>query len=294
MSFSHQQKKEITDQHYKSACCRRSLLYGILFAKGRIDNDGVVITLENVEYAEYTAKLVKEFFGSDARLFRSEKGGRCVMLSFSSSAAGAYIDSLSNDGAELVIQKCANCLSSFLRGVFLASGRVADPQKQYSLEFTLRDRCTAFADFLRELSLSPLISRRSTGDMVYFRNSEEIENFYGYAGLNKAVFNLIEIKINTLARRETQRFMNCVSNNHNKMLDVADRQIGIIRKLDSLNLLSSLPDELENTARMRMEYADLPLSALAQKMTPAISKSGLSHRLKHIEEIAKKLLDNEG
>jgi len=177
--------------------------------------------------------------------------------------------------------------------VFLACGRVADPKKQYSLEFTLRDRCDLFARFLTELSLSPLISHRSAGDMVYFRNSEEIENFYGYAGLNKAVFNLIEIKINTFARRETQRFMNCVSNNHNKMLDVAERQIGIIKKLDGLNLLSSLPDELEMTARMRMEYADLPLSALAQKMIPPISKSGLSHRLKNIEEIAKKLLDDE-
>lgn len=294
MSFSHQQKKEIIDQHYKSSCCRRSLLYGILFAKGCVADGTVIITLENNEYAEYATRLVKEFFGCDARIFRSEKGGRCVMLSFSSSGAQGYIESLSNSGSELVIQKCSNCLSSFLRGVFLASGRVADPKKQYSLEFTLRDRCDAFAVFLRELSLAPLISHRITGDMVYFRNSEEIENFYGYAGLNKAVFNLIEIKINTLARRETQRFMNCVSNNHNKMLDVAERQIGIIRKLDSLNLLSSLPDELENTARMRMEYADLPLSALAQKMTPAISKSGLSHRLKHIEEIAKKLLDNEG
>ena len=294
MSFSHQQKKEIIDQHYKSSCCRRSLLYGVLFGKGRVVDGEVLLALENMEYCEYVSRLVKEFFGCDSRVFRSDKGGRCVLLSFSAPAARGYVESLDTVGSELVIQKCVNCLSSFLRGVFLASGRAADPKKQYSLEFTLRERCDIFADFLRGLSLSPLVSHRNTGDMVYFRSSEEIENFYGYAGLNKAVFNLIEIKINTLARRETQRFMNCVSNNHNKMLDVAERQIGIIKKLDSLNLLSSLPDELENTARMRMEYADLPLSALAQKMTPAISKSGLSHRLKHIEEIAQKLLDNEG
>ena len=55
-------------------------------------------------------------------------------------------------------------------------------------------------------------------------------------------------------------------------------------------LLSSLPDELEETARFKLRYPDLPLSALAAQMTPTISKSGLSHRLKKIEEIGAKLL----
>ena len=74
------------------------------------------------------------------------------------------------------------------------------------------------------------------------------------------------------------------------MVDVSDRQMAIIKRLEELDLLSSLPDELESTARIKMEYSDLPLSALAAKMTPAISKSGLSHRLKKIEELGARLL----
>ena len=54
--------------------------------------------------------------------------------------------------------------------------------------------------------------------------------------------------------------------------------------------MSSLPEELEETARLKLRYPDLPLSALAAQMTPAISKSGLSHRLKKIEEIGARLL----
>ena len=77
------------------------------------------------------------------------------------------------------------------------------------------------------------------------------------------------------------------------MADVSTRQIEVIAKLDALNLLSSLPDDLEKTARMRLEYPDLPLSALAALMTPAISKSGLSHRLRKIEEIASKILKSD-
>ena len=75
------------------------------------------------------------------------------------------------------------------------------------------------------------------------------------------------------------------------MTAVSERQIGIILKLDELKLLSSLPDELEETARLKLRYPDLPLSALAAQMTPAISKSGLSHRLKKIEEVGARLLD---
>jgi DNA-binding protein WhiA len=75
------------------------------------------------------------------------------------------------------------------------------------------------------------------------------------------------------------------------MAAVSERQISIILKLDEMRLLSSLPEELEETARLKLRYPDLPLSTLAAQMTPAISKSGLSHRLKKIEEIGAKLLN---
>ena len=55
-------------------------------------------------------------------------------------------------------------------------------------------------------------------------------------------------------------------------------------------LISQLPDELEMTARFRMENRDMSLSQLAGAITPPISKSGLSHRLKKITEMAEKLL----
>ena len=63
-----------------------------------------------------------------------------------------------------------------------------------------------------------------------------------------------------------------------------------IKELMSRGLLSQLPDELEVTARLRVEYSDLSLSQLAAKITPPVTKSGLSHRLKRISEIAESLL----
>lgn len=297
MSVSHEQKKEIIDHTYKSACCRRSLLCGIMFAKGQIFKKAVIITLEKEEYGEFTAKLVKEFYGKDCVISRPESGGRKVNVIFDSPSAEKYIakiDDLGNSEyfsvCDIITQKCSTCLPSFLRGVFLACGRLSDPKKQFSLEFTLGTRTKMFKKILCDLDMSPLLSNKKSGDVIYFRRGEEIEAFYGHAGLNRVVFDIIETKIKMLARRESQRYLNCVTSNYDRMTAVSERQISIISKLDELKLLSSLPDELEETARLKLRYPDLPLSALAAQMTPAISKSGLSHRLKKIEEVGAKLL----
>ena len=294
MSVSYDQKKEIITQGYKSLCCRRALLSGILFAKGQIDVNRIIISLEKEEYADFTTKLINEFYGKEAEVYRLSVGGRSIKIAFNSPSATKYISKINSLQeaclSDLIVQKCSGCLSSFLRGVFLASGRLADPKKQFSLEFSLGERSYAFAKILSDMSLPPKISRKSSGTLVYYHKADEIEDFYGYAGLNKLVFDIIETKINSLARRESQRYLNCVTNNLDRMAAVSERQIGIIARLEELQLLSSLPEELEETARMKLRYPDLPLSALAAQMTPAISKSGLSHRLKKIEELGAKLL----
>ena len=295
MSFSSEQKKEIIEYTYKSSCCRRALLSGVLFAKARSAGKTVTMSFDRTEYVDFVSKLIHEFYGKEGRIYRESTGGRSIKISFDSPSASKYIYEIDNlkefDLCDIVTQRCASCLSSFLRGVFLASGRLSNPKKQFSLEFSLGDRSVKFKSILEALSLSPLISHKKTGDILYFRKGDEIESFYGHAGLNQVVFDIIETKIKSLARRESQRYLNCVTSNYDRMAAVSERQIGIIAKLDELQLLSSLPDELEETARIKLRYPDLPLSALAAQMVPAISKSGLSHRLKKIEEIGARLLN---
>lgn len=293
MSVSLEQKTEIIEHTYKSSCCRRAILSGILFAKANCEGKRITLSLSKAEYADFTAKLVSEFYGK-AEIYRPSSGGRSIFVSFDSPSASKYLselDKLSKFDINLIFpRKCQSCLSAFLRGVFLASGRLSDPKKQYALEFSLGNRTETFAEVLRTLGMNPLISHKKSGEILYFRKGDEIEEFYGHAGLNSIVFEVIERKITSLARRESQRYLNCVTNNYDKMTAVSERQIAIISKLDEFQLLSSLPEELERTARLKLQYPDLPLSLLAAQMVPAISKSGLSHRLKKIEEVGARLL----
>ena len=292
MSFSYEQKRTIISSVYKSACCRRALLFGVLFAKGILTDNGISIRLEKQEYADFVSKLVQESYGKAPELSRPNSGGRVVMLAFTSKSAQNYI---SNLGKADMIQsfKCSNCQSAFLRGVFLASGRTCDPKKEYFVEYSLGDRTSLFADYLARLGISGRITRKKTGNALYFKDSAMIEDLFGYTGLNNAVFALIDARFGAEERKKLMRIINCETNNIQRTVNAASQQTALISELEAANMLSSLPEELEMTARLRLEYPDYSLSQLSQVAVPAISKPGLSHRLKKICEIAKQLLHKE-
>ena len=92
-------------------------------------------------------------------------------------------------------------------------------------------------------------------------------------------------KIEKDIKNSAQRVANCEMNNILKTVDAAAKYVHAIESLERANLLSTLPEELEKTARMRLLYRDYSLARLAAEFTPPISKQGLSHRLNKILEI---------
>ena len=50
-----------------------------------------------------------------------------------------------------------------------------------------------------------------------------------------------------------------------------------------------LPKNLREIAEVRLKYKEMSLKDLGKFLSPPIGKSGVSHRLKKIEEIAKNL-----
>lgn len=290
MSFSSAQKSELINCVYKSACCRRALLSGILFARARVfEEETVVFNLEKRESAEFAAKLIKEFYGKNAKISKPPKGGRCVVISFESKSAAKYVSDISKSDV-LFAQKCAVCLSSFLRGVFIASGRISDPMKQYDLEITLGERAEILSAFLSDLGVPPLVAHKPHGDVIYYKNSSLIEDFCALAAMNTTAFAIMNAKIKSDIRNNANRIANCETNNIGKAVNASMKQINTLIALERAGLFSSLPEELEATARLRMEHRDLSLSQLAAISVPPISKSGLSHRLAKIIELAEQLL----
>ena len=100
----------------------------------------------------------------------------------------------------------------------------------------------------------------------------------------------MDAKIQGELRNNANRVANCEMNNIDRAVSSSMHQIELISELFRRGLSSQLPDELEKTARLRMEHSDLSLSQLASIITPHISKPGLSHRLKKITELAEEIL----
>lgn len=290
MSFSSEQKQLIISSNIKSSCCRRSLLQGALFGRARAESGVVTLSVEQGTYAEGIAQLVREFYGKEAEIFPPPRGGRCVILRFSSGSASNYLSSIVS-GAEPYIRKCTSCASHFLRGVFLTSGKISDPKKQYSLEFTLDRRADIFRDYLSELGLSFGVADKRNGRTVYSRNGSQIEDFLGHANMNQAMFSLIEARFSKEARKNIMRALNCETKNIEKTVKASVEQSKIIERLAEGNLLSSLPDELLIVAKLRLEHPDYSLARLAGEAS--MSKSGLTHRMNKLIEYGKRLLDKK-
>lgn len=289
MSFSAEQKNQIITEQYKGACCRRAILNGILLTKAYAENNRAFFTLEKNEYCDFAAKLIYEFFGRNPEISTSKSGGRRKIVSFDSKSATKYIYSL--DGkSEFFSNRCQGCACAFLRGVFLACGNLSDPERQYLLEFSPSYNTEHLLDFLAENSFSPKLTVRKNKKVIYFKRASEIEDFCGFLGLTEAMFKITNTQIKREFLNNTNRVVNCETNNIEKAVSASAKQIEAINELIKHNLLSNLPDELEYTARLRVQNESLSLSQLSKLFTPPISKSGLSHRLTKIIEFADQLL----
>ena len=103
--------------------------------------------------------------------------------------------------------------------------------------------------------------------------------------------NIMSAKLEKDLRNSVNRRLNCDSANLDKAVEAAQEQLEAIRRLQACDLLEQLPDKLQETAALRLEYPELSLSELAEEFDPPISKSCLNHRLRKLMELARKLSD---
>ena len=290
MSFSTEQKSHIIAQPIKSKCCKKALLLGVLASRGALNGDEITVVVDSRGTAEFIAGLFSELYKKDAAIGTLPSGGRGYTVRLVQSELAGRVSRFLSGGAEPYEMKCQLCQGHFLQGVFIASGRMTDPTKQYMLEFFVKSATDRFVELFADIGLDPKISLKPHETVIYFRNSTTIEDFFALAGMNQATFALMNAKIQGEIRNNVNRVANCETNNINKAVSASAGQIAVIAELIRTGLISRLPDELQKTAVLRMEHSDLSLSQLAALITPYISKPGLSHRLKRITEIGRELL----
>ena len=99
-----------------------------------------------------------------------------------------------------------------------------------------------------------------------------------------------DVRILRDMRNSVNRLVNCETANMNKTIGAAQRQVGNIEFIENTIGLDQLPDRLQEIARLRVENQDITLKELGELVSGGtVSKSGVNHRLRKIEEIAENL-----
>ena len=292
MTFLNDLKKQIVSTPLKNSCCIRSMLNGIVLAKGKAESGVISVSLENEDALKYTEKLVREVFGQTVEVKFGSNGGRRRELFFRSPSMEKQLRASEEGVDKMHVKKCASCDTAFMSGIFLAAGRMTSiDSKCARLEIASSGRADLLFDYFSENGLVFSRCTRRNERLLYTANSSLIEDFFASLGLNSAAFAIMNKKIEKEFINNTNRQINCVMNNISKTVAASAKVLEAIKALKEANLLSTMPEELENTAILRLQYPDYSLARLAAQFTPPISKPGLSHRLNKIIEFADKALE---
>ena len=184
-------------------------------------------------------------------------------------------------------EKC--CRAAFLRGAFLAGGSVTDPRKGYHLELTTSHLSVGreMLALMREMGLEPKAAQRKGNSVVYFKQSDRIEDLLTSIGAPLSAMEVMNAKLEKDLRGSVNRRVNCDAANLDKAVEAAMTQVESIRRLEDQGRLALLPEKLQETASLRLAHPEDTLSQLAQRYDPPITKSALNHRLRKLVELAK-------
>lgn len=187
------------------------------------------------------------------------------------------------------------CMSSFLRGLFLSCGTVMDPKRQYHLEFLCPGmvRGMLLKNLLATLNFTPGLTERKQQCVVYFKDSEQIEDLLTTMGAGLGAMEYMNAKIEKEVRNQANRAVNCDTANIQKIINAAGRQLEDIRLIEKTKGLDYLNSDLRQTALARLEHPDSSLGELCQLLGGDLTRSGLNHRLQKISRIADSLREDE-
>lgn len=104
-----------------------------------------------------------------------------------------------------------------------------------------------------------------------------------------ALMEFENVRILKEMRNSVNRQVNCETANIKKTVTAATRQIEDIRYVKETIGFGTLPKGLAEIAKLRLEYAEVPLKELGEMLDPPIGKSGVNHRLRKLSGIAEDL-----
>ena len=307
MSFAAQTKKELTMVE-SEPCCEKAELSALMRMNGSVQlssNRKIIldISTENAAIARRIYTLIKKYFQVHTELLvrkkmRLKKNNVYIVripTRVQEILHELYIVSEGfqfTDGIEkrIIAHNC--CKRAYLRGAFMAGGSVNNPEgSSYHLEISsmYEEHCKALVDLANEFHLNARFIERKKGFVLYIKEGEKIIEFLNIIGAHQALFKFEDVRIMRDMRNSVNRIVNCETANLNKTIGAAVRQIDNIRLIEKELGLEQLPEKLREVAEVRLAHPDINLTEVGELLKGKVSKSGVNHRLRKIDELAERI-----
>ena len=316
MSFSKEVKDELSRQISSARHCLIAEIAAVISLCGRIvinEKDKYILKIhtENITVARKYFTLIKKTFNINTEISIRQnaylKMSKMYTLSITEHEDTIRIlmaTKLINDKKEvgenlsivsnLVIQN-ACCKRAFIRGAFLASGSISDPEKTYHFEIVAPNEGKAkqLQSIINSFSMDAKIVKRKKYFVVYVKEGSQIVDLLNVMEAHVALMNLENVRILKEMRNSINRQVNCEAANISKTVMAASKQIEDIHYIKDVIGFGELTEGLEEVAALRIEYPEASLKELGMLLNPPIGKSGVNHRLRKLSIIADNLREQK-
>lgn len=293
MSFSGSVKSELCRIEIEKNCCATAEAMGTLLYANTFAPDCIRIVTENRDFVQRLPRLFRKGLNVRFDVLPESDSGKLTFLITDAEKircvferCGFSAKSSVSLHVNLALLERDCCRRAFLRGAFLAGGSVTDPEKRYHLELSTTHRKVSreTGTLLLEMELAAKETERKGSSVLYYKQSESIEDFLTTIGAPVSAMAIMSAKIEKDWRNDANRRVNCDSANLDKTVDAAQEQLAAIRKLEERGELDKLPEKLRQTAALRRENPEATLSELARLHD--LSKSAVNHRMRKLLALA--------
>ena len=311
MSFTTTIKEEICRIDNISKSESIAELSGFLRNNGTCDEDYVELVTENATVAKRIYTLMKNIYDVtceiETRKSMNFSKNNLYLITLSEKVNNILMDlSVLDSNGEILPEPGDYIFGSeeevraYLRGAFLSKGSINDPKTaRYHMELLIDEveEANVISGLLNMFELNSKIITRDKGYMVYIKEAEKIGDFLRIINANNAVLYFEDIRIYRDHKNMTNRLNNMEQANMDKIIATANKQIEQINYLKDNDCMDLLDDKTRELTEYRLKYPEASLTELAEIISletrKNITKSGLNHRFRKINELVERIKNNE-
>lgn len=288
-TFSQEVKDELCEVKFKREEALAELAAMILFGEN-IENNIMMLKTEHANVAARIQLVLRKAVDEDVSIDIS-KGRKSYSISIPTiiaEKAGVYFSEEGDIALDEDIYEADTAKRAFLRGAFIISGTITEPKKGYSCELLTYNENMSFlaAEMLENFGIKANTVKRNNYYVTYLKDKNSVSDFLNITGAHKLMLNFMVTQIEKDVKNRENRELNCQTANLDRTISASVNQYKAIMKLMKLPVWNRLDEQTKRLAQLRLEYFDLSLAAIGEKMSPPMTKSSVNRRMKKLIDLA--------